>query len=49
MTLPEAEHGGRLYVIGDIHGRLDLFNELLEKIRDDVRQYPSHEFHCDAR
>jgi serine/threonine protein phosphatase 1 len=29
----------RLYVIGDIHGRLDLLNQLIDAIRDDVDQY----------
>ena len=43
MTTPHDEQETRLYVIGDIHGRLDLLNELLEKIQDDIRQYPIHE------
>src|SRR6476620_5431183 len=27
---------GRLYVIGDIHGRLDLLNQLIDRIHSDV-------------
>jgi serine/threonine protein phosphatase 1 len=30
-----APEGGRFYAIGDIHGRLDLLDRLLETIRDD--------------
>jgi serine/threonine protein phosphatase 1 len=32
---PRAPAGVRLYAVGDIHGRLDLLDRLLEKIRDD--------------
>jgi serine/threonine protein phosphatase 1 len=42
MTPPNRD-ATRLYVIGDIHGRLDLLNELLEKIHRDIRQYPIHD------
>jgi serine/threonine protein phosphatase 1 len=30
----------RLYVIGDIHGRADLLDQIAEKIDLDIRQYP---------
>jgi len=30
----------RLYVIGDIHGRADLLDQIAEKISLDIRQYP---------
>jgi serine/threonine protein phosphatase 1 len=32
-------HAGRLYVIGDIHGRLDLLNLLIDAIHHDVKTY----------
>jgi len=32
-------HVGRLYVIGDIHGRLDLLNLLIDAIHHDVEAY----------
>jgi len=34
-ALPEMEAGRRLYCIGDIHGRLDLLEELLGMILQD--------------
>jgi serine/threonine protein phosphatase 1 len=37
-TLPE---GTRLYVIGDIHGRLDLLNDLERKIKCDLETAPT--------
>ena len=33
----------RLYVIGDIHGRADLLDQIVEKIRVDIGQYPGPE------
>lgn len=36
-TVPE---GTRVYVIGDIHGRADLLNDLHEKIRADAADFP---------
>jgi serine/threonine protein phosphatase 1 len=33
----------RLYVIGDIHGRADLLDQIAEKIGLDMRQYPGPE------
>lgn len=33
--------GERVYAIGDIHGRSDLLDELLERIRDDLRSDPA--------
>jgi serine/threonine protein phosphatase 1 len=32
--------GTRVYAIGDVHGRLDLLEELHEQIRDHAREYP---------
>lgn len=32
--------GKRLYAVGDIHGRLDLLNDLLSRIADDLRTRP---------
>lgn len=32
--------GKRLYAVGDIHGRLDLLNDLLARIEDDIRRRP---------
>ncbi|SEN63505.1 serine/threonine protein phosphatase 1 [Sphingomonas gellani] len=32
--------GKRLYAVGDIHGRLDLLDQLLDLIREDIRQRP---------
>ncbi len=37
-TLPE---GTRLYVIGDIHGRLDLLNDLERQIKSDLQTAPT--------
>ena len=45
MTAPHNKDETRLYVIGDIHGRLDLLNKLLQEIHHDIRQYPIHECH----
>ena len=33
----------RLYVIGDIHGRADLLDQMVERIALDMRQYPGPE------
>ena len=33
--------GTRLYVIGDIHGRADLLDQIVEKIGLDMRQNPA--------
>ncbi|MEO1488730.1 MAG: metallophosphoesterase family protein [Pseudomonadota bacterium] len=41
-TVPE---GHRYYVIGDIHGRLDLFNHLIEAIEADDKAFPGPESH----
>lgn len=38
---PVGARGWRAYVIGDIHGRLDLLDRLLEKINDDLHRRPS--------
>lgn len=38
--LPSGPRGHRAYVVGDIHGRLDLLDQLLAKIDDDLKARP---------
>ena len=38
--IPEGARQYRAYVVGDIHGRLDLLDELLGKIHDDLDRNP---------
>lgn len=38
--LPEGKPGARAYAVGDIHGRLDLLDELLGAIEDDISAAP---------
>ena len=38
-----SRDGDRIYVIGDIHGRLDLLDGIVEKIRCDVERHPHRE------
>lgn len=38
---PAGVRGWRAYAIGDVHGRLDLLEQLLEKIHDDLRHRPA--------
>jgi serine/threonine protein phosphatase 1 len=38
---PSLPAGLRIYAIGDIHGRLDLLNQLLSLINADVAQFPA--------
>lgn len=38
---PAGARGWRAYGIGDIHGRLDLLNQLLDKIHEDMRERPT--------
>ena len=38
---PSLPAGLRVYAIGDIHGRLDLLNQLLSLINTDVAQFPA--------
>jgi serine/threonine protein phosphatase 1 len=38
---PAGARGWRAYVVGDLHGRLDLLEQLLEKIRDDIDRRPA--------
>ena len=38
---PAGARGWRAYVVGDLHGRLDLLEQLLEKIHDDIDRRPS--------
>src|SRR6476661_3265432 len=33
---PAGARGWRAYAVGDIHGRLDLLDQLLDKIHDDI-------------
>jgi len=37
---PQIPDNLRVYAIGDIHGRLDLLNQLLERIENDVQSCP---------
>ena len=37
---PLGPPGKRLYAVGDIHGRLDLLDDLLSRIGDDIRLHP---------
>jgi len=39
-SMPAGVRGQRAYVVGDIHGRLDLLDELLEKIHADLERRP---------
>lgn len=43
-TIPPASGpaGERLYAVGDIHGRLDLLDQLLQRIVEDLEQTPPH-------
>lgn len=43
--LPAVPDGARYYVIGDIHGRLDLFEALIDAIEDDNSSRPGAESH----
>ena len=38
---PAGARGWRAYVVGDIHGRLDLLEQLLGKIEDDLERRPA--------
>src|SRR5271169_573043 len=43
---PSLPAGLRIYAVGDIHGRLDLLNELLSRIEADIALRPiSRPFH----
>lgn len=32
--------GHRIYAVGDVHGRLDCLKDILQKMRDHMRQHP---------
>lgn len=38
---PAGARGWRAYAVGDVHGRLDLLDQLLDKIHEDLRRRPS--------
>ena len=38
---PRVPDGERVYVVGDIHGRLDLFDPLVEAIEADIAEHPN--------
>jgi serine/threonine protein phosphatase 1 len=40
-SAPAGVPGQRAYVVGDIHGRLDLLDRLLDKIHGDLRERPA--------
>jgi serine/threonine protein phosphatase 1 len=37
---PNLPPGSRIYAVGDVHGRLDLLDDLLAKIKDDIAGRP---------
>jgi serine/threonine protein phosphatase 1 len=39
--VPRGARGYRAYVVGDVHGRLDLLEQLLAKIEDDLERHPA--------
>ena len=42
-ALPSAPPGHRAYVVGDVHGRLDLLDRLLAAIEEDLRVRPTRQ------
>jgi len=38
---PAGARGWRAYAVGDVHGRLDLLDQLLDKIHDDISRRPA--------
>jgi len=38
---PSSPDGQRAYVVGDVHGRLDLLEELLSRIHEDIQSRPA--------
>lgn len=38
--MPRGKEGARAYAVGDIHGRLDLLNDLLTRIENDIAARP---------
>jgi serine/threonine protein phosphatase 1 len=41
LAVPSGPRGHRAYVVGDIHGRLDLLDQLLAKIEADLKARPA--------
>ena len=41
MANKDATGGFRLYVIGDIHGRADLLDKIVDEIRTDIEKHKS--------
>src|SRR3954471_11266991 len=41
QSMPSGPQGYRAYVIGDIHGRLDLLEDLLAKIHAELQHRPA--------
>jgi serine/threonine protein phosphatase 1 len=39
-NLPRGKEGARAYAVGDIHGRLDLLNDIIERIEADIESRP---------
>jgi serine/threonine protein phosphatase 1 len=39
--MPRGARGHRAYVVGDVHGRLDLLEELLARIEADLKSHPA--------
>ena len=44
-ALPQTPAGERYYVVGDIHGRLDLFSALVDAIESDIAAQDSADIH----
>ena len=40
-TGPAGARGLRAYAVGDVHGRLDLLDQLLDKIHEDIKRRPA--------
>ena len=38
---PAGPRGWRAYAVGDVHGRLDLLDQLLDKIHEDLNRRPA--------
>lgn len=40
MASPQIARGERIYAVGDVHGRLDLFSDIVRRIRSDAEHLP---------
>ena len=46
---PRAPKGYRAYAVGDVHGRLDLLDDILAQIEQDVERRPARRNLLDER